>query len=294
MISHEMKLTKIPNYTKLREAKAGYDTDDRSIIDDTHPLHNDPLVDVREFGFEDAKSYYAKPNPMTGEPVKGVPDAPLVRHDVVKRLQQAEHLLRTDPDVRDALGAPARLRIDDAIRPYPVQVQAYEVAWPAIIRKMNPGITDEELAAELPKNIAKPNRHSPHVAGGAVDVKLVNLDTDKAFDRGHKGGAIKGTAFPDFHEGYHLEGDSDIPADSVYDYEDPRVQQEIIMGRRALHWAMSEAGLYVNPTEIWHYGRGDALSSFVQSAVTGKTTRPYYGEAKLPDWYVEQMKLEED
>lgn len=283
---------RIPNYTELRAAKPGYDSDERAVVDTTHPLHNDPLVDVREYGFVDAKSYYAKPNPMTGEPVPGVPDAPLVRRDVARRLQHAERLLNTDAEVREALGAPAHLRIDDAIRPYPVQVQAYEVAWPAIIRKMNPGITDEELAAELPKNIAKPNRHSPHVAGGAVDVRLTSRETGQPFDRGHKGGAIKGTAFPDFHEGYHVSGESDIPAESVYDYEDPRVRREIVLGRRVLHWAMGEAGLYVNPTEIWHYGRGDALSAFVQSSFTSQPVRPYYGEATLPDWYVEQMKLE--
>jgi len=285
-------IEQIPNYSELRAAKPGYDTDERSIIDTSHPLHNDPLVDVREHGFTDAKSYYSRPNPMTGEPVPGVPDAPLVRSNILERLQHAEYLLHTDPDMRDALGVPAHLRIDDAIRPYPVQVQAYEVAWPAIIRKLQPGITEEELAKELPKYIAKPNRHSPHVAGAAVDVRLLNLETGEAFDRGHKGGAIQGTAFPDFHEGYHLGGESDIPADSVYDYENPEIRREIVLGRRVLHWAMSEAGLYVNPTEIWHYGRGDALSAFVQSTVTGTPTQPYYGEATLPDWYVEQMNVE--
>ena len=285
-------IEQIPNYTELRVAKPGYDSDGRSIIDTLHPLHNDPLVDVREYGFGDAKSYYSRPNPMTGEPIKGVPDAPLVRSKVVERLQHAEHLLATDHDVREALGAPAHLRIDDAIRPYPVQVQAYEVAWPAIIRKMNPDITDEALTMELPRYIAKPNRHSPHVSGGAVDVRLLSLETGAAFDRGHKGGAIKGTAFPDFHEGYHPHGESDISAESVYDYENPEVRREIVLGRRVLHWAMSEAGLYVNPTEIWHYGRGDALSSFVQSAVTGRQVRPYYGEAGLPDWYAQQLQLE--
>jgi D-alanyl-D-alanine dipeptidase len=281
----------IPNYTELRLRKTGYDTDERSVLDVDHPLHKDPLEDLREFGFEDAESYYSKPNPMTGEPVEGVPSAPLVRRDIAFRLQQAERLLSTDPDVREALGAPAHLRIRDAIRPYPVQVHAYEVAWPAIIRKMNPGISEEQLASELPKHIAKPNRRNPHGAGAAVDVRLVNLNTDKPFNRGYKGGKIKGPAYPDFHEGYHLTGESDIPVDSIYDYEDPKVQQEIVMGRRVLHWAMNEAGLYVNPTEIWHYGRGDALSTYVQSAITGKRIQPYYGDADLPQWYVDQMKL---
>lgn len=282
----------IPNYSNLRAAKIGYDTDQRSIVDTTHPLYSDPLVDVRNFGFDDATSYYAKPNPMTEEPVKGVPDAPLARYDVVRRLQFAEILLRTNGDVRAALGAPAHLRIEDAIRPLAVQQQAYDIAWPAIIRQVNPGISDEELAAVLPKYIAKPNPNSPHVAGGAVDVRLINLETGEPFDRGHKGGAIKGTAFPDFHEYYHLAGDSDIPKDSVYTYENSEIQNEILLGRRVLHWAMSEAGLYVNPTEIWHWGRGDALSAFTESMLTGKRVQPYYGQAELPVWYNSQLAIE--
>lgn len=282
----------IPNYSDLRAAKIGYNTDLRSIVDAEHPLHSDPLVDVRDFGFDDATSYYAKPNPMTGEPVEGVPDAPLARYDVVKRLQHAEHILQTDGEVREALGVPAHLRIEDAIRPLPVQQQAYDIAWPAIIRKVNPEITDEELAAVLPKYIAKPNPNSPHVAGGAVDVRLINLETGEPFDRGHMGGAIKGTAFPDFHENYHLIGESDIPEDSVYTYENPEIRKEILLGRRVLHWAMNKAGLYVNPTEIWHYGRGDALSAFTESMITGKQVKPYYGQAELPDWYKSQLNIQ--
>ena len=68
-----MSFAEIPNYTALRLDKAGYDT--RYRIDTEHPLHNDPLVDPREvdFGFEDASSYYSKPNAMTGEVLPGGP-----------------------------------------------------------------------------------------------------------------------------------------------------------------------------------------------------------------------------
>lgn len=278
---------RVPNYTELRHGKAGYDM--RYEIDIEHPLHNDPLVDPREaeFGFDDASSYYAKPNNMTGETLPGVPDAPLVRLDIAKRLIVAENLLRTDPDVREALGAPARLKIDDALRPYQVQKFAYEVAWPMAFRQVNPNITDEEIADELPKYVAKPNSNltpTPHLTGGAVDVGLVNLETNEKFDRGHKGGAIKGTAYPDFHEGYHLTpGQSDI--ENIVGQADVASENsEVVLGRRVLHWAMSKAGLYVNPNEIWYYGKGDPLSEYVSGS-----NKPYYGVAELPDWYVEEM-----
>lgn len=284
----------IPNYTALRAGKAGYDT--RHEIDTEHPLYNDPLVDPREpeFGFTDASSYYAKPNAMTGETLPGVPDAPLVRLDVMKRLVQAEKLLRTDLDVREALGAPARLKIDDALRPYAVQKFAYDIAWPQVIRSQNPeyvGDNGEPLPIPedvLKKYVAKPNdalTPTPHLTGGAVDVGLVSLETNEKFNRGHSGGAIKGTAYPDFHEGYHLtpglsdienvEGQTEVAADG----------SEIVMYRRILHWAMTKAGLYVNPTEIWHYGKGDPLSEYVAG-----TNHPYYGIAELPYWYTAEMR----
>ncbi len=278
----------IPNYTELRSTKAGYDT--RYQIDTTHPLHNDSLVDPREseFGFDDASSYYSKPNQMTGEILPGVPDAPLVRLDVARRLVRAEQYLRTEQEVRELLGAPAHLRIDDALRPYEVQKFAFEVAWPTVIRRVHPDITDEELSAELPRYVAKPNSKitpTPHLTGAAVDVALINLETGEAFDRGHTAGTVQGTAYPDFHEGYHLtESQSDIK-NSPEQAEVAPERSEVVQGRRILYHAMTKiAGLHVNPNEIWHYGIGDPLSAHVSG-----DHNPYYGIATLPDWYVKEM-----
>ncbi len=275
-------MNRIPNFTALRANKAGYDT--RYEIDTSHPLYTDPLVDPREaeFGFTDARSYYSKPNAMTGEILPGVPNAPLVRLDVMKRLVAAEKFLRSDPEVREVLGSPAYLRIDDALRPYQVQAFAFEVAWPMVIKSVNPEMSDEEIAKEVPNYCAKPNADltpTPHLTGGAIDVALINLETGEPFDRGHMGGAVKGTAYPDFHEGYHLiSGVSDI----VNTKEQVSVQpenSEVVMGRRVLYHAMTKiAGLYVNPQEIWHYGKGDPLSEYVSGS-----HHPYYGIAELPE-----------
>lgn len=277
----------IPNFTELRRGKPGYDS--RFQIDTEHPLYSDPLVDPREaeFGFVDASSYYSKPNSMTGETLPGVPDAPLVRLDVARRLVRADTLLRTSPDVREALGTPAHIRIDDALRPLQVQQFAYDVAWPMILKRMNPEMSYDEIMAELPKYVAKPNQSvtpTPHLTGGAVDVALINLETGESFDRGHKGGAVKGTAYPDFHEGYHLNaGQSDI--ENIQGQAEVAGQRsEIVISRRVLYWAMSKAGLQVNPNEIWHYGKGDPLSEYVSGS-----QHPYYGIAALPEWYVDEM-----
>lgn len=281
-------MKRIPNYTELRLGKPGYET--RYEIDTLHPLYSDPLVDPREpeFGFDDASSYYSKPNKMTGETLPGVPDASLLRLDVAKRVLRAEQWLRTDRDVKDALGSPAHLRIDDALRPAEVQKFAFEVAWPMVIKSINPDMTDEEVAKQVPNYCAKPNENltpTPHLTGGALDVALINLETGVAFDRGHKGGAVKGTAYPDFHEGYHLvEGQSDI-INSPEQSEVASETSEIVVARRILHFAMTKiAGMHVNPQEIWHYGKGDPLSEYVSGS-----HNPYYGIAELPGWYTEEM-----
>ncbi len=282
-------MDRIPNLTELRRGKPGYDS--RYSIDTTHPLHNDPLVDPREaeFGFTDASSYYSKPNKMTGETLPGVPDAPLVRLDVARRLVRANNYLKTDRDIRDTLGGPARIRIDDALRPHQVQKFAFEVAWPMVIKSMNPDMTDEEIAQEVPNYCAKPNDKltpTPHLTGGAVDVRLINLATGQAFARGHKGGTVKGTAYPDFHEGYHLTaGQSDIE-NSQAQAEVQAEGSEVVMARRILYYAMTDvAGLHVNPQEIWHYGKGDPLSEYVSGS-----EHPYYGIAELPEWYQAEME----
>ncbi len=283
-------LNSIPNLTELRNNKPGYDT--RYVIDQNHPLHNDPLVDPREpdFGFDDASSYYAKPNDMTGETLPGVPDAPLIRLDIAHRLVLAEKFLNFDPDVREALGAPVHLRIDDALRPYQVQEFAFNTAWPMIIKTINPDMSDEEVLAQVPNYCARPNANltpTPHLTGGAVDVALINLETGQAFNRGHQGGKVKGTAYPDFYENYQSTSDQSDIAESIDQLKiSPEEQKEIILYRRILYYTMTKiAGLENNPQEIWHYGKGDPLSEYVSGS-----HKPYYGIAELPDWYTEEMQ----
>lgn len=273
-------LAPIPDFSELRATKTGYDLQD---IDTQHPLHDDPLVNLRdEYGIN-AQSYYARPNKMTGKPLPGIPDAPLARRDVAERLARVNERLATDEYVVGALGSDAVLLVADAIRPHRVQQYAYNVAWPQVLRAENPGVSDDEIQAMLPKFIAKPKDHptaTPHITGGAVDVRLMNLKTGAAFNRGD------GThrAFPDYFE------DDFVASGEVHEkrLEDiasltPEELREIVTSRRVLYNVMREAGLAVNPTEIWHYGIGDPLSGFVDGY------KPYYGVAELPEWYSAQL-----
>lgn len=280
----------IPNLTEVRAGKAGYEA--RYEIDTEHPLHDDPLVDLRdpEFGFYDSRSYYARPIKHTSERLPGIPDAPLVRLDIARRLVLVNKWLRTDPEVREVLGSPARIRIDDAIRPIEAQTFAFEVVGPRVLAERFPKMAQEERDAILPTYIARPTEHNPHATGGAVDGLLVSLETNKGFDRGTKNGEVEGAIFTDFHEGYHLrEGESDIEH-SPRQAEVAPEGSEIVMSRRVLYYAMTKVGgLYNHPGEIWHYGKGDPLSTYVSG-----TSRPYYGKAQLPDWYIAEMQAYQD
>lgn len=157
-----------------------------------------------------------------------------------------------------------------------------------VIKKMHPDMSDKEVAEMVPNYCARPSTTrtpTPHLTGGAVDVALINLETGKPFDRGHRGGAVRGSAYPDFHEGYHLKPDLSDIEDSAEQTPVVHKESEIVIGRRVLYYAMTEvAGMHVNPHEIWHYGKGDPLSEFVSGS-----GRPYYGIAELPEWYQQQM-----
>ena len=239
----------IPNLEQLRafdRSRLDYS------IDELHPLAFDPVVDLRDCGFPDASSFYSRPNRLTGVVLPGVVDAPFVRRDIAERLLAADTYLRTDDEVREILGVPARLRVEDALRPLTVQRFAYETAWPAIIRAKHPEIGDAEVEEMLKVYVAKPGnelRPPPHATGGAVDVRLMNIETGEPFDRGHDGGHVYGTAFPEFYE---LRESSDRPADSDSGtWAEPKNLQEIVLARRVLFHVMTKvAGLEPHPQEI--------------------------------------------
>lgn len=268
----------IPDLTALRARKSlGYLG---QAIDTAHPLHDEELADIRDFGIP-ASSYYA-------EILPDVPDTPFVRLTVLKKLVEVDTFLRTAPSVVQVLGNAACLRVDDALRPHAVQEWAFKTGWPQFIRKQHPDITDAQLALELKNYIAKPGDPSaptPHATGGVVDVCLVNLATGLPFDRGHEPGSVIGSAFPDYYE------DTFAPETEALTGErmkllgglSPGQMHEITRGRRVLYNAMTAAGFAINPTEIWHFGAGDPLSGFVDGY------KPYYGVADLPEWHGVQL-----
>jgi len=283
----------IPNYSKFRQFKRA-DMYETVKIDESHPLHNDLLVDARMHGFPDAQAYYSKPNNMTGEILPGIDPTPWLRFDLVKRLRKADRFLRTH-SVRQALGYNCRIKIDDGLRAYETQVFAFYTAWPMALRNQmpevigeylkdpGPGKMSKELEQLVTKFCAKPASHptpTPHLTGGSVDVKLYRLDTNEEVDRGNRPG-VQCSPYQDFYEGYHIYSPelSDIPPNQIPEGMNPNGLEwkRIRDARRVLHYAMTKiAGLGPNPHEIWHYGIGDPLWAYMVGEC------PYYGIPQLP------------
>lgn len=267
----------IPNLWMIRRGKPK-DLYETPLIDTSHPLHLDPLVDPRGYGFHDAHSYYAKPNRLTKTPLPGVEDLPLVRRTVVRQLEIVEFFLRNSYDVEEALGCNCHVRIDDAIRTYETQWKARYEGWPTLIRVEHPEIPEEQIDDYIGSNslCALPSHNSPHVTGGAVDVVLVNAETGESLDRGKM-------AIPEAYEEdpetafqcaeKYLMFDSEIGI-SYEEFESRFLGVRSL--RRVQFYAFTMIGGFaINPGEIWHFSFGDALWGYM----TG--SRPHYGEAVI-------------
>jgi D-alanyl-D-alanine dipeptidase len=259
--SHEKQAFRFfPWIPDLSEKRAGKSTYLEVGYDDNHPLKDDELVDPNDFGIK-AQSYY-----YTLEGLRDNPDmaTPLLRKDVVFRLYLADKFLRESSYVKYALGFNCKLEIRDCLRSLEMQEYAYNVYWPKRLKEQDPTLEGEELAAWVAKSCAKPNAEGPHISGGAVDIALINLETDKYVDRGTGNGRPIEANYPDYYEIEVRDWNKKLQSG---DYNCPPPGEEnnqIRLGRRILWYALTKiAGLEGNPTEIWHYGIGDKLWAYM-------------------------------
>ena len=259
--------TPIPSFDTLREVKVGYEEPE---LDTDHPLHTELLASIGEYGIA-GQSYYSRPNFIFDTGVPGVSQEILLRRSVVETLQWVNEQLGSRA-VTAFFGAPVELYVEEGVRLYSVQEALYETYIPSLLRSENPTATDDEIAARRDQVIARPSvnasRPSPHASGGAVDVTLRYAQNTREFvdgavlPLGHFDGDMSERINPDYFE--------TAPVNS-------KELHEIQRNRRALYNALSgvafgvSTGMTVNPTEFWHWDRGNRL----WSAATGK--RPYYG-----------------
>lgn len=247
----------IPLMDDARRIKVGYGD---VPIDHNSELYNEPLVALSDFGIA-GQSYYSKPNPATIEAVPGVDPKLYLRQSVATTLAKLNRMLQ-QPQVTEFFGGKVELYVEDALRPLSLQRRLYEEVFPALIRKQNPGISEEAVAARRSQLSAIPStdadRPSPHATGGAFDLSLRYSEDGPT----HKAG--------DMVEIGHTDADTSERVNPDYfEQHAPQTPQEELAqrNRRAFYAILTgaafgiETGFQNNPTEWWHWGRGDQLSA---------------------------------
>lgn len=255
----EALLQPIPNMDGLRERKWGYS---ELPIDTTNPLYSEPVVDIADYGIA-GQAYYSRPNSATQEAVPGTPSNLYLRKSVAETLAKLNGALG-NPTISAFFGGEVELYVEDALRSVTLQTQLHDELIPALLHKNHPELSKYEIAERIKDIIAVPSsnplRPSPHATGGALDVILrfkqpvlgymdgINITV------GHVDGDTSSRINPDYFEQNEPLTDGDKLAQR---------------NRRAYFAIMTgtafdvDTGFVNNPTEWWHWGRGDQLSAKV-------------------------------
>ena len=254
----------------LRRSKIGYNDE---LIDTTPSLSSEELVRLDDYGIAN-QAFYSRPNNSTGEPIEGVRPDLWVRRSVAETLQQINMAL-PNQIFTDLFGSTVELYVEDAWRDPELQTELYNIHFPQLLR--NSGLSEEQVMKRRSDLIALPStdplRPSPHVTGAAVDITLRQVSSSRRFvegltiDFGSADNDISRRCDPDYYETAELTS-----------ADDRRAQRT----RRAWYAVMTGAAfgmpthMTVNPTEYWHWSRGDQL----WARVTGK--RAYYSIMEKP------------
>lgn len=200
-----------------------------------------PLVDLAQAGIAGRNHYAHAQNPPYHQAIPGAIDGLYLREDLARRLADVNAVL-----------APYGLElwVFDAWRPIAVQNYFFDHWMPDYLRTAHPGLAGEALQREVEKYWARgaaggvdPLSPPPHNTGAAVDLTLR-----------YKGGAelFMGTIFDDvtaLSNTAHFETADEMCFS----------HQEAKANRRMLYWLMQDYGFANNPTEWWHFSRGDQM-----------------------------------
>ncbi|HEY1645850.1 MAG TPA: M15 family metallopeptidase [Candidatus Saccharimonadales bacterium] len=255
----EALLQPVPNMDGLRERKKGYN---ELPIDTSHPKFGEPVVNIANYGIA-GQAYYSRPNAATEQAVPDVPTSLYLRRSVAETLAKVNTAL-ANPVISDFFGGAVELYVEDALRPITLQTRLHDDLIPSLLRKNHAEMNDEEIAERVKDIIAipsnDPKKPSPHATGGALDIILRYKRPASGYVEGsgvpvgHIDGETGARINPDYFEQVELHSDSD------------KLSQR---NRRAYYAIMTGAafgvdtGFVNNPTEWWHWGRGDQLSAKV-------------------------------
>ncbi len=273
----------IPSYSEQREAKKlGYLNHP---LDDQDPRYNDILVPISTYDIR-GSSYYSRPSRVAPNGIPGVSSDVFVRKPIVLKLKAVNTYLAEDERIAEELGGSVELDIRDGARTLELQDQLYEVHYPALLRQLNPELTEAAILERRDQVIARGNPNSPHVSGGAIDVNLAYTNGGLAVFNAQGGNIAKDAVNPEYLE--WVLANPNVPLPQEISELSPKAFRRALLARRILYNLMAspEIGglsLVVNPVEVWHYGAGDKLSELMRG-LRDRTPSlaAYYGPAKEP------------
>jgi D-alanyl-D-alanine dipeptidase len=244
----------IPDLAEAWRKRVGYRA---HALDASHPLYDEPLVDLTTLGI-DGMAHYARPdNPPYYEVFPGAIPHLLLRHSVALRLQAIDQALRAQG---------LKLFVHDAYRPRAIQVHGHEIWMPRQLRAQHPEWDAAQVLAEASKYWAAPTSDpaspAPHSTGGAVDLTLAGVASGQALYMGSIFDDVTGLAHTDYYESHQDGSYSAVEAQA---------------NRRLLYWLLTAAGFANTPQEWWHFTWGDQF----WARLTGQLAA-HYGEA-TPD-----------
>ncbi|SDY79147.1 D-alanyl-D-alanine dipeptidase [Jannaschia faecimaris] len=228
-------------------------------IDLSDPRIDDPMEEVRDHGIKGANAYHTPTAPYH-QPIKGSTPDLLLRRPLIDRLigvneRLAEYGLE--------------LWVFDGWRPIAVQNYFHDHWMPDRLRALRPDWDSARIASETERYWARgadgaidPLSPPPHATGSAVDLTIRQIDGPELF---------MGTIFDDVSEASNTDALETDPADLAFSHREARAN------RRLLYWLMVEAGFANNPTEWWHFSKGDQM----WARISGEAAA-YYSTAPLP------------
>lgn len=269
MLNPSRKTDRLGTLSPVPLSEAVSTADVRAVpVDRTHPLHHEPMVEVRDHALAGDPWYFRQDgnNPPYGRRLPGSIGDLLLRRSVVARLRAADDLLRNFD---------AALLVVDAWRPIALQ-QALFDHFTAQIGAARPDLSPADLLHQVRAYVSDPSGFDPgdattwptHITGAAVDVLLIDRVSGTPIDLGAGFDDMGAVAHSDHFERLLQQGQV-VP-------DDPR-----LLHRRLLHHAMRSAGFANYPMEFWHFDWGNQMYvANLARAGAGAPDAAWYGWAE--------------
>jgi D-alanyl-D-alanine dipeptidase len=231
----ELRDRPIEGIEAARQLKRGYRSHP---IAAAGPGHNEPLVDVREYGIAGENYYFAERNPPYWQRIEGaIPDL-LLRRAVAEKLERINQ--RLSPSGLE-------LYLFDGWRPRAVQAFFHDVWFPAQLVRRHADLDGDALTREVERYWSAPTDDpmspAPHATGAAVDLTVRWTGAEPLW---------MGSIFDDVTALAHRDR-FELADAELLSFSDAEARAN----RRLLHWVMTEEGFVGDCSEWWHYSWGD-------------------------------------